>query len=349
MKGAGNFAVYQDNDNIYCKRWDAVNRSWAAAETLDLDTLASRYPSLDVEQFVDGTDSLFLARFALWTEKIDSVSYTPAGELRNYDTQSEVGVSPYAYMKMGRPAPPPFFTVRRTGRKVFGAEEYKTIDYATDSLVYVLPHMENGREYRLFLECYFDTVSPPSPWAVLLRIVGTVSSLGDTILLNKGSLYQNTTFIGTSTSDTLRIILKNINPGSAGYAPCSRIIISSFVEDSLTFARGNVGERGGQTGLLRPPCLHAVAPNPAARGVSVRYEVFGPTRIKLTLYDVAGRAVRTLRKGELLPGTYDASWDARDDQGRRAPNGVYFCRLAAENIDGTGPVADVKKCVLLGR
>ncbi len=51
-------------------------------------------------------------------------------------------------------------------------------------------------------------------------------------------------------------------------------------------------------------------------------------RVKLEVFDVSGRLIRTLIDGEMFPGTYHVSWDGMDNQGKRAPSGVYFYRLS---------------------
>ncbi len=58
------------------------------------------------------------------------------------------------------------------------------------------------------------------------------------------------------------------------------------------------------------------------------------TRAWLRLYDVGGRLVRTLVAGETMDGSAAArrvTWDGHDTQGRPAPAGVFFARLAGED------------------
>ena len=49
----------------------------------------------------------------------------------------------------------------------------------------------------------------------------------------------------------------------------------------------------------------------------------------LEVFDVQGRAVRTLIDQDAAAGTFVASWDGRTDSGTRATGGVYFARLTA--------------------
>ena len=49
----------------------------------------------------------------------------------------------------------------------------------------------------------------------------------------------------------------------------------------------------------------------------------------LTVYDVAGRHVRTLAQGTLAAGTQVREWDGRDTRGRPVTAGIYLVRLTA--------------------
>jgi flagellar hook assembly protein FlgD len=51
--------------------------------------------------------------------------------------------------------------------------------------------------------------------------------------------------------------------------------------------------------------------------------------VKLTVYDVAGREVRTLSSGTREAGRYSAQWDGKDASGSKVSAGVYFYRLTA--------------------
>jgi flagellar hook assembly protein FlgD len=50
-------------------------------------------------------------------------------------------------------------------------------------------------------------------------------------------------------------------------------------------------------------------------------------RVRLVIYDLRGRLVRTLIDEERGPGRYAVHWDGRDDRGTRVGSGVYLYRL----------------------
>jgi hypothetical protein len=61
------------------------------------------------------------------------------------------------------------------------------------------------------------------------------------------------------------------------------------------------------------------------------------------VFDVEGRCVATLANGAYDPGTYDLSWNGRNDRGEPAAAGIYFVRCGTHR---TGP-AEVAAVVLI--
>ena len=69
------------------------------------------------------------------------------------------------------------------------------------------------------------------------------------------------------------------------------------------------------------------APNPFNPTTAIAYEVGTPGRVRLHVFDVSGRLVRTLVERDMPSGSHLARWDGRDDQGRAVGSGRYFYRL----------------------
>jgi hypothetical protein len=70
-------------------------------------------------------------------------------------------------------------------------------------------------------------------------------------------------------------------------------------------------------------------PNPFNPQTTIHYEISASGQIDLTVFDVAGRRVKTLASGFVEAGQHDAQWDGRDEAGERVASGVYLYRLRA--------------------
>jgi hypothetical protein len=73
--------------------------------------------------------------------------------------------------------------------------------------------------------------------------------------------------------------------------------------------------------------LHQNVPNPFNPTTLIRFELPARARVRLHVYDVGGRLVRTLVDGELQQGLQEIPWNGRDDRGVNVASGVYFYRL----------------------
>jgi hypothetical protein len=83
--------------------------------------------------------------------------------------------------------------------------------------------------------------------------------------------------------------------------------------------------------------LHANVPNPFNPTTTLRFDVGGETAraVRLAIFDVRGRRVRTLVDRRMSPGRYTEVWDGHDEAGRALPSGVYFSRFEAGDLRAT--------------
>ena len=82
-------------------------------------------------------------------------------------------------------------------------------------------------------------------------------------------------------------------------------------------------------------------PNPFNSNTNITYSLSSPGRIKLTIYDLLGKRVKTLADESQTPGNKSFDWDGTDDRGNTVASGIYFYRLEA------GPLSETKKMLLL--
>jgi len=74
----------------------------------------------------------------------------------------------------------------------------------------------------------------------------------------------------------------------------------------------------------------------------IAYELAAPSAVRLEVYDVAGRLVRSLFDGVAQAGRHRIAWDGRSDSGAAAAAGVYCCRLASGEFTAVCHVALVR-------
>ena len=78
------------------------------------------------------------------------------------------------------------------------------------------------------------------------------------------------------------------------------------------------------------------SPNPFRRATTVRYSIPpGGGNVKVSVYDLSGRLVRTLVDDHTSAGYHRATWNGRDIGGGLVPSGIYLCRMEAETYIAT--------------
>ena len=101
-------------------------------------------------------------------------------------------------------------------------------------------------------------------------------------------------------------------------------------------AYSNVEEKASpQAGLL----LQGV-PNPLISVGRIRFRIPGDAdmNVNLSIYDVAGRHVRSLVHCQMIPGEHIAYWNKRDEHDLPVSPGLYFYRLSAAEQVAVSPI-----------
>jgi hypothetical protein len=100
----------------------------------------------------------------------------------------------------------------------------------------------------------------------------------------------------------------------------------------LTLVSASGDECYGPIGIYVKPApaqyrAHQCYPNPFGLVCNIGFEIPRPGRVRLDVFDVSGRHVRTLLDGWMEMGFYREVWDGRAEDGQMCPSGVYFHRL----------------------
>jgi hypothetical protein len=89
-----------------------------------------------------------------------------------------------------------------------------------------------------------------------------------------------------------------------------------------------------RTGVKEVPTLPAEFsleqnyPNPFNPGTRISFSVSRPVEVRLEIFDMLGRSVRTFMKGQCSPGIHEVEWDGKDDNGRTVGSGIYLFVLS---------------------
>jgi len=83
-------------------------------------------------------------------------------------------------------------------------------------------------------------------------------------------------------------------------------------------------------------CLYDNYPNPFNSQTIIKYEIPDESQVKLIIYDITGRSIKTLVNNKQSAGYYSIQWNAN-----ALPSGVYFYQIQA------GSFRQVRKCLLV--
>lgn len=87
--------------------------------------------------------------------------------------------------------------------------------------------------------------------------------------------------------------------------------------------------------------ISSIAPNPFNPRANVLFSLDAPATVRLEVYAVSGRLVRTLVDGHRTAGEHPVFWDGTNDAGAAVTSGVYFARLVS------GLQVDTERMVLV--
>jgi hypothetical protein len=148
---------------------------------------------------------------------------------------------------------------------------------------------------------------------ILDPISGTVPASGSTIVdLEFNSTADEGVFTGTFTVDSN-------DPSTSSLGTPINITVDGAVDAPVIAP------------MPEKLALHANTPNPFRGATQIRFDLPRSGKATLTIYDVAGRLVRTLVNGPQEAGFRSVTWDGLDEAGQRAAAGVFFNSLETED------------------
>ncbi|RMF56604.1 MAG: choice-of-anchor D domain-containing protein [Calditrichaeota bacterium] len=202
-----------------------------------------------------------------------------------------------------------------------------------------------------------------SPTVLVFDSVSTNSSVTDSVLIsNSGNVDL---IISTATTDNPAFTVQpnsgNIPPGGSAYfrVTFNADSLPGVVTGNLVFTHN--APSSPDTVMLQAEVITGIFlqstlpgtyylaqnyPNPFNPVTQIGFRIANfPSGagafVKLAVYDLLGRKVKTLVNKSLTPGEYQVQWDGKDENGKPVVSGVYLYRLQA------GDFVQVRKMVLL--
>jgi hypothetical protein len=69
-------------------------------------------------------------------------------------------------------------------------------------------------------------------------------------------------------------------------------------------------------------------PNPFRTETAIEFGLDRPAQVEVVVYDVAGRRIRTVTRGQYPAGRHLVRWDGRDESGHGVAQGLYLVQLS---------------------
>ena len=93
----------------------------------------------------------------------------------------------------------------------------------------------------------------------------------------------------------------------------------------------SIHEIGPEKDLVKKFALGANYPNPFNPSTSISYALINSEMVNLSIYDMRGRLVRTLFRGNQILGYHTMDWNGTDGQGRPVSAGSYIYTIQVGN------------------
>lgn len=249
------------------------------------------------------------------------------------------GPSPYSWNPAGYPNSNRYrirVQVTDDGSPVLGGRDDSNADFAIalpggDLLgpivvagsIAVLPLPVRGAEPALLSATVSEALTGGSTVAAAEWSFGTSPAPAGTGTPMTGSFgavivnVQATIPPGTLTAGTVRLWVRGRDTKGA-WGPASSLLVP--VNGGATAVDGNAAP------VLRFG-LEQNTPNPFNPATTIRFSLAAESAVRLDVFDVTGRLVRTLADGRLAAGAHAVAWDGRDRRGGRVASGIYLYRL----------------------
>ncbi len=156
----------------------------------------------------------------------------------------------------------------------------------------------------------------------------TVTAGGSPVANAMVGLCQVSTVVASDYTDTYGTVILNVSslPGAEDVTLTVTAHNLYPLQEAVPASVGTAGETGSAVPGFR---LGRATPNPVTSTATIGFgaSVQGP--VTLQVFDVTGRVVRTLHRGDVSAGDHSVVWDGADQNGNPVPDGLYLYRLSS--------------------
>ena len=114
------------------------------------------------------------------------------------------------------------------------------------------------------------------------------------------------------------------------------VITSNGGDDVVIPVTLRVASTGADDRVPQKVVVYGNYPNPFHPSTRIAFSIPKAARVRLLVYTVGGRLVRTVADDTYDPGRHAIPWDGKGASGEGLPGGVYFYRLVAGTTELTG-------------
>mgnify|MGYP000445135440 CR=1 FL=1 len=93
--------------------------------------------------------------------------------------------------------------------------------------------------------------------------------------------------------------------------------------------------------------LNRPFPNPFNPETTIKYDLSEQSQVQLTIFDLLGRKINTLKNQREDAGFYSIKWDGTDENGKPLSSGMYIINISALSMESDKTFTKSQKVVLL--
>ncbi|MEN8191344.1 MAG: T9SS type A sorting domain-containing protein [Bacteroidota bacterium] len=110
------------------------------------------------------------------------------------------------------------------------------------------------------------------------------------------------------------------------------VVFTSAYEDGYD---GLVGVEKEIVALPNTYKLGNAYPNPFNPTTNIKFAIPVSNNVQIDVYNIMGQKVRTLVNTEMNAGSYEVTWDAKNDNGEQVSTGIYFFHMKSSHYQAT--------------